>query len=152
MGKITYRIAQKNKMDVDILFNLSVELEKYSSQNSTRPHEHFTENWQEYFKEEIEDSLSVNKSWVFIAEDNETAIGYIYSRICEDCYIYVIEELLVKDEYRGQGVGKELLNKAVEVGKQYEYPIRVEVFDWNSKAIDFYKKQGFHADSVILQL
>jgi ribosomal protein S18 acetylase RimI-like enzyme len=48
------------------------------------------------------------------------------------------------------GAGKKLLELALKEGSKHEYPIRVEVFDWNKGAIEFYKRNGFNMDSVVL--
>jgi len=54
-----------------------------------------------------------------------------------------LEDLYVKPEYRGKGIGKALLYKLIEVAKERNCG-RVEwvVLDWNKRAIDFYKKLG----------
>jgi len=54
-----------------------------------------------------------------------------------------LEDLYVKPEYRGKGIGKALLKKLIEVAKERNCG-RVEwvVLDWNKPAIDFYKKLG----------
>ena len=54
-----------------------------------------------------------------------------------------LEDLYVKPEMRGQGIGKALLDKIIAIAKERNYG-RVEwsVLDWNEPAIDFYKKIG----------
>lgn len=54
-----------------------------------------------------------------------------------------LEDLFVKTEFRGKGIGKALLNKVIEIAKERNCP-RVEwvVLDWNKSAIDFYEKLG----------
>jgi len=54
-----------------------------------------------------------------------------------------LEDLYVKPEYRGKGIGKALLYKLIETAKERNCG-RVEwvVLDWNKPAIDFYKKLG----------
>ena len=54
-----------------------------------------------------------------------------------------LEDLFVREKYRGRGIGKELLGAvaraAVEDGC---YGIHWEVLDWNQKAIELYKALG----------
>ncbi|HCY74647.1 MAG TPA: N-acetyltransferase [Ignavibacteriales bacterium] len=54
-----------------------------------------------------------------------------------------LEDLYVKPEMRGKGIGKALLDKIILLAKERNYG-RVEwsVLDWNGPAIDFYKKIG----------
>ena len=54
-----------------------------------------------------------------------------------------LEDLYVKPDMRGKGIGKALLDKIISIAKERNYG-RVEwsVLDWNEPAIDFYKKIG----------
>lgn len=54
-----------------------------------------------------------------------------------------IEDLYVRPELRGKGIGKALLNEVIKLAKQRNCG-RVEwvVLDWNKPAIDFYKSIG----------
>lgn len=54
-----------------------------------------------------------------------------------------LEDLYVKPEFRGKGIGKALLMKIISIAKERNYG-RVEwsVLDWNKPAIDFYNSIG----------
>ncbi len=54
-----------------------------------------------------------------------------------------LEDLIVKKKFRGQGIGKELYKKFIEIA-QNEGVRRAEwvALDWNVKAIKFYKNSG----------
>ena len=54
-----------------------------------------------------------------------------------------LEDLIVKDKMRGSGIGLALYTKIIEQGKE-DNVRRIEwnVLDWNTPAIDFYKKSG----------
>ncbi|MCS7053730.1 MAG: GNAT family N-acetyltransferase [Ignavibacterium sp.] len=56
---------------------------------------------------------------------------------------YYIEDLYVKPDYRGKGIGKTLLNEVIKRAKEKNFG-RVEwaVLDWNVSAIEFYKNRG----------
>ncbi len=54
-----------------------------------------------------------------------------------------IEDLYVRPQFRGKGIGKALLNEVIKLAKERNCG-RVEwvVLDWNKPAIDFYKNIG----------
>jgi ribosomal protein S18 acetylase RimI-like enzyme len=54
-----------------------------------------------------------------------------------------LEDLIVKEKMRGSGLGLALYTKIIEQGKA-DNVRRIEwnVLDWNTPAIDFYKKSG----------
>jgi GNAT superfamily N-acetyltransferase len=54
-----------------------------------------------------------------------------------------LEDLIVNQKYRGQGIGAALLDKVVAYGKELGVKrISWEVLDWNTGAIEFYKQKG----------
>ena len=84
----------------------------------------------------------------FVAEIDQTVIGmaltyYRYSTWKGKC-LY-LEDLYVKPQYRGIGAGKLLFNRCVAFGKETQcVRMNWQVLDWNTPAIDFYKR--FNAD------
>ena len=56
-----------------------------------------------------------------------------------------LEDLIVKNSKRGQNIGSALYKKVIEYGHNLGVK-RMEwvVLDWNTPAIDFYKKTGAH--------
>ena len=84
---------------------------------------------------------------VIIAEDNGTPLGFAhffhnYSTFLAQRGIY-LEDLFVKPEARGKGVGFALLSALARIALERECA-RLEwaVLDWNQLAIDFYKRIG----------
>jgi len=58
-----------------------------------------------------------------------------------------LEDLIVTEEMRGQGIGKLLFDKVVEEMKVKNYSGMVwQVLEWNSPAIAFYKKYNANFD------
>ena len=54
-----------------------------------------------------------------------------------------LEDLLVTEKLRGQGIGKLLFDQLIEEAKIKKYNgITWQVLDWNEPAINFYKKLG----------
>ncbi len=149
-NEITYRKA--NKSDLETLFNLSVEFSKFNVDKSGDYDKFFAGNWEQYFREEILESLSNEHCTVFLAQSSNDVVGYIYARYCKDCYYYIIDELFVKPEFGRRGIGEALVKLALEEGKKYDVSIRVELFEWNKNALNFYLKQGFKTDSLVLEM
>jgi GNAT superfamily N-acetyltransferase len=84
---------------------------------------------------------------VFLAYENETPIGfalyfYNFSTFVGKPGIY-LEDLYVREPYRGRGYGKALLEKLIKKAKEKDCGrIEWSVLNWNKPAIDFYKKMG----------
>jgi GNAT superfamily N-acetyltransferase len=54
-----------------------------------------------------------------------------------------LEDLFVHPEFRGQGIGKALLQKVAAIAVEKNCPrLQWEVLDWNTPAIDFYSAMG----------
>ena len=54
-----------------------------------------------------------------------------------------LEDIYVRGEYRGKGIGKALLARVASVAREKNcFGVRWQVLDWNTPAIDFYKSLG----------
>ena len=54
-----------------------------------------------------------------------------------------LEDLYVRDQYRGKGIGKALLARVASIAKEQKcFGVRWQVLDWNTPAIEFYKGLG----------
>jgi len=54
-----------------------------------------------------------------------------------------LEDLFVRQTFRGKGIGTALLSNVAGIAKRENcYGVRWEVLDWNQPAIDFYKRLG----------
>jgi len=82
----------------------------------------------------------------FVAEKDEEiiAIALIYFRFSTWKGKTVhLEDLIVKQAYRGQGLGTLLLDEVIKYGySQGVQRVCWEVLDWNTNAIKFYEKKG----------
>ncbi|MGV3697135.1 N-acetyltransferase family protein [Flavobacterium sp.] len=82
----------------------------------------------------------------FVAEANGTIVGialYYYRYSTWKGKTIHLEDLIVREDVRGSGVGFELYSKIIEQGK-IDKVRRIEwaVLDWNTSAIEFYQKSG----------
>lgn len=150
MSQITYH--QATKEDFEDLYRMTVD---FSNDAVKVSHEHetfFKGDWQKYFKEEIQESLDDKDEIYYIAKDGEEAVGYIKSYYCKKCYYYIIDEFYVREDYRNKKIGQALFDLAIEWGQKFDCPMRVEVFNWNQKAVNFYVRNKFRPTTIILEL
>ena len=83
---------------------------------------------------------------IFVAEVNSKIVGialYYYRYSTWKGKTIHLEDLIVREDLRGAGVGFELYSKIIEQGK-IDKVRRIEwaVLDWNTPAVEFYKKSG----------
>lgn len=82
--------------------------------------------------------------WAFVAEVDGIvegfALWYIRYSTWKGQRLY-LEDFLVSEKMRGQGIGKLLFDTLLEECKEKKYSGLVwQVLDWNEPAINFYKK------------
>lgn len=94
----------------------------------------------------------------FIAENDTEIIGMalVYFRFSTWKGRTVhLEDLIVKETYRGKGIGQLLYNEVMKFGLQHGVK-RVEwvVLNWNEGAIRFYERSGatFHKDWYLVEM
>jgi len=134
--KIIIREAQKSDMpDVISLIKELAEFEKEPDEveidSTVLVNDGFEEN--SYFK-------------CFVAENKDSIIGtaIIYNRYStwKGRTIH-LEDLIVTEKMRANGVGTLLLNQVVNYAKKLNVKrVSWEVINWNKKAIKFYLKKG----------
>lgn len=86
----------------------------------------------------------------FVALENNVIIGialyyFKYSTWKGKCLF--LEDIIVTENHRGKGIGKLLFDQVVIVAKETKVRrMEWQVLDWNTTAIEFYKKYGAHLD------
>ncbi|WP_394747598.1 GNAT family N-acetyltransferase [Spongiimicrobium salis] len=93
------------------------------------------------------DGFGANKLFhCFVAEDEDRIVGMalVYPRYSTwKGPVIHLEDLIVTQEMRGNGLGGALLEAVVRYGKELGVKrICWEVLDWNEPAIAFYEKKG----------
>lgn len=81
--------------------------------------------------------------WILVAESDEGVIGisfyYIRYSTWKGKCIY-LEDIVVKEGYRRNGVGKALFERTIAEAKNMNAKLMTwQVLDWNQPALDFYK-------------
>lgn len=80
----------------------------------------------------------------FVALENNVIVGlalyyFKYSTWKGKCLF--LEDIIVTESQRGKGLGKLLFDKVVQVSKEMKVRrMEWQVLDWNTPAIEFYKK------------
>ena len=158
-------IREANENDYKRIDEMQLELQKYFSEidqsRESLPYRNIHDAHR-YMQKMIADAKNMNGK-MFIAEKKDIVIGFIQGVIIEhkkgDDEIYDLSHnpskegwvglLYVKPDYRGCGVGQELL------GRMKDYflaqgctSIKLLVLSDNTSAIDFYKKSGFIAHDL----
>lgn len=82
--------------------------------------------------------------WAFVAEVENKIVGfalyYIRYSTWKGQRMY-LEDILVNEPWRGQGIGKLLFDQLIEEAKEKQLSgIMWQVLEWNEPAIHFYKK------------
>ncbi|MGB5317546.1 N-acetyltransferase family protein, partial [Eudoraea sp.] len=95
----------------------------------------------------MEDGFGSNPLFkCFIAEIDEIVAGIaiVYPRYSTwKGKVLHLEDLIISQKYRGEGLGSALLSAVVQYGADMNVKrISWEVLDWNTPAIEFYEKKG----------
>ncbi len=140
MSDVKIRVGDKN--DLPNILNLIKELAEYEKASA-----------------EVEVTIAEMENWgfgpnklfdFFVAEKNGEIVGlalyyYKYSTWKGKCLF--LEDIIVTEKMRGSGIGKLLFNKVVEVAKKEKVRrLEWQVLEWNTPAINFYKKYNATLD------
>jgi GNAT superfamily N-acetyltransferase len=88
--------------------------------------------------------------WAFVAEIDGVivamALYYIRYSTWKGQRMY-LEDIIVSEAYRGQGLGAALMEALITEAKAKQFKGMIwQVLDWNEPAIQFYKKYQAHFD------
>ena len=116
--------------------------------------------------EEIDDILRLNRdldyssiksitedknSMIIVAQLNDEIIGYIEFTIANDTSYkkkLAINEIVVEEEYRGLGVGHQLMIEAEKYAADYNAASIVAIYNnYKEEEVYFYNKEGFRLNA-----
>ncbi|MBK6983833.1 MAG: GNAT family N-acetyltransferase [Bacteroidetes bacterium] len=141
------RVSIKN---VELLRAISVQTftETFAHQNSESDMQKYVS--ENLSIEQLTKELNTKGSSFHFLKLNSDVIGYLkintgkaQTELKNDISLE-IERIYIKHEFHGKNIGKQLLDKAIEIAKEnyYQY-IWLAVWELNLKAIAFYKKHNF---------
>ena len=104
---------------------------------------------------DIESFIKKPDAIVIVAETNGEIIGSGYALIktnktykIPEKYVY-LGFMYVKEEHRGKGINKRIMDELIEWGKKNGYHIfKLDVYSNNSSAINAYQKAGFKSEEL----
>tara|TARA_B100001115_G_C15838678_1_gene419932 strand:+ start:2028 stop:2513 length:486 start_codon:yes stop_codon:yes gene_type:complete len=89
--------------------------------------------------------------WFLVAEVNSQIVGMSFYFIRYSTWkgrFLFLEDFVVKESFRGKGVGSQLFEETVRIAQQMKVNGMIwQVLDWNVPAINFYKKYEAHLDN-----
>ena len=152
MKNIVIRKAQiQDLSSIQELNNKLFELEYENFDDTLKLGWPFEKEGKEYFEEMINNEIG------FVAIDGEKIVGYLVGSICEQIsYIKEtfaeLDNMCIDDKYRRFGIGTLLINSFKEYCKEKKIQnIKVTASSKNSRAIQFYIKNGFEDYNITLK-
>lgn len=135
---MNFIIRKGEKKDMPFIFNLINELAVFEKEPDAV---HITVD------DLIENGCKENPEFYnFVAEVEGKIVGMslFYNRFSTwDGPSLHLEDLMVTEKYRGKGIGKALYDKVLDFAlKSGKKRVEWVVLDWNTPAIEFYKKTG----------
>lgn len=113
-------------------------------------------------KEDFINKLSHTEYKIMVAEnENDEIAGYIIYKIKKieehpllvDRVVLYIEDLCVAGRFKRKGIGKKLLESAIEYGKEINASsIELTVWAFNEEAIKFYESLSFKPQSIKMEM
>ena len=92
--------------------------------------------------------------WFLVAENENEIIGLSFYWIRYSTWkgkFLFLEDFIIKEEYRRYGIGSKLFERTIKICQELKLNgMSWQVLDWNTPAIDFYKKYNANISSAWL--
>lgn len=158
MNNLFIRECSLDNIEIIKVISEQTFYETFSSENSKEDMEEYIS--QNFSYEQLETEIKTNGTKFYIVEINDEVAAYMklnfdtaqtesgHNNTLEVQRIYVLKE------YKNNHIGKQLIQKAIEIGKTNHLTyIWLGVWENNINAIKFYEKQGFETfDTHIFKL
>ena len=127
-------IRHGNSTDLAQIYNLVLELAKYENEPNA-----VTTSLDDYQKDYRAGLFNI-----IVAEQSSTIIGmmlfYFAYSTWKGKMIY-LEDFIIADSFRNKGIGQQLMDFLITYSKKENAKlVKWQVLDWNTPAINFYKK------------
>lgn len=156
-SNMTYIIREYEQPDVAQVEQCIIELQDFERNLESDCVEGITIS-KRYLQDMLDECRSkVGK--IFVAEIQGQVVGFVSVRRERDWDSYLssitdhayISDLVVLHSYRGQGIGKVLMQKAEEYAIQQGVPVvKIGVLSRNQPAIHLYEQSGFRSYEMVL--
>ncbi len=137
------------KKDENAFLELSKELSLFNYENNNSHRlanddiEERLTNRTKTVKSRIEKVKNCKKTRIYVIEVDMKIVGYIYAYIYDINCIH-LEEMYIKEEYRGLGLGSKMLREFEKCSRSKDIKrITLNVYMWNSLGINLYEKEQY---------
>ncbi len=113
-----------------------------------------------YGVSEVSEMIKDPSKKLWVAVNKDTVLGYLISIIQTHSGSVMaqrtclwIDDLYIREENRHDGIGRALIDTAVEFAKSSDYTaVELNVWSFNENAVKFYEKQGFTPQRTVMEL
>lgn len=151
-------IRHVNRNDIIQVIPLLYEIDKLHIEK--RPDVFKIKSYEE-IKSNLEEMIQDESNIILIAEEKQIVLGVIICKVREindhtnlkNTKVLWINEICVKQEYRRNGIGHSLIEKAKEIAKANNCS-RLELNCWelNEDAMKFYENQGLTTQRRVMEI
>ncbi len=108
---------------------------------------------QSTYKNLLSEGFNTKDHYLYVVKFNQKKVGLFWfakksNQNKEYAFIY---DIMLDSEFRGQGLGKKLMNLIEEeIKKKNLSSVSLHVFEHNKVAVNLYKKSGYHTTNRIM--
>lgn len=141
MDKINIRRATQE--DIGLVRDLVMELAIFE-----KAPEEVTSSLADYVQEGFSDNPLFTANLIYLNDELAGFSLWYYRFSTWKGRRFYLEDLYIKEAFRGKGLGRKLINEAIEEAKRMKCTgMMWQVLDWNQPAIDFYTTLGVKMDA-----
>ncbi len=94
-----------------------------------------------------------NRGRIFVMRNHSRIVGMVNLLFtistAEGGFVLLLEDLVIKEEFRGAGLGTRLLNHAIQFAKEKDF-LRITLLTHpDNPVMEFYRKNGFRQSEMV---